>query len=84
MYEVLLERRAEKDLKRLTRDVFERVVSRLRSLSEDPKPSGSRKITGSKNDWRVRVGEYRIIYEIDDRKKAIRVMRIRHRKEVYR
>jgi len=84
VYEVYLERRAERDLKKLSKELFYRIIPHIKALSENPKPPGCRKITGSKSDWRVRVGEFRIIYEIDTRKKAIKVMRIRHRKEVYR
>ena len=84
MYEVFLERRAERDLKKLSGEVFHRIIPHLKTLPEDPKPSGCRKITGSKNDWRVRVGDYRIIYEIDEREKKVKVMRIRHRKQAYR
>ncbi len=84
MYEVVLERRAERDIKRLPEETFYRIVPQLKALSENPRPPGCRKITGSKNDWRVRVGDYRIIYEIDEREKAVKVMRIRHRRDVYR
>ncbi len=81
MYEVLLERRAERDLKKLSTDLFDRIITHLKALSENPKPPGCRKITGSKSDWRIRIGDYRIIYEIEARKKVVKVMRIRHRKE---
>ena len=84
MYEVSLERRAERDLKKLSTELFYRIIPHLKALSENPKPPGCRKITGSKRDWRIRIGDYRIIYEIDARKKAVNVMRIRHRKEAYR
>lgn len=84
MYEVLLERRAERDLKKLSQEMFYRVIPRIKDLSENPRPSGCRKITGSKNDWRIRIGDYRIIYEIDEKEKAVKVMRIRHRREVYK
>ena len=84
MYEVFLERRAERDLKRLPAGIFNRLIPHIKALSENPKPSGCRKITGSKNDWRIRIGDYRIIYEIDEGEGAVRVMRVRHRREVYR
>lgn len=84
MYEILLERGAEKDLKRLPDEIFRRVVNRIKTLSENPKPSGCRKITGSKNDWRVRIGDYRIVYEIDEKAKAVKIMIIKHRREAYR
>ena len=84
MYEVYLERSAENDLKRLPTSAFDRIVHQIKSLAENPRPSGCRKITGSKNDWRIRIGDYRGLYEVNDRTKSVRVMRVRHRHEVYR
>jgi mRNA interferase RelE/StbE len=84
VYEVQLERAAQRDLKALTTHLFHRVVPRIRELAHNSRPPGCHKIVGSKNDWRIRIGDYRVIYEIDDRKRLVKVMRIRHRKEVYR
>ena len=84
MYEVFLESAAERDLRRLPVQVFQRVISHIKSLGEDPRPPGCRKIVGSKNDWRLRVGNYRIIYEIDEITQAVRVWRVRYRREAYR
>ena len=53
MYEILLERRAEKDLRKLSSELFQRIIAKIQSLSENPKPQGSRKITGSKT-----IGEF--------------------------
>ena len=84
MYEVYLERSAENDLKRLPTSIFHHIIPQIKTLAANPRPSGCRKITGSKNDWRIRIGDYRIIYEIDEKAKAVRIMRVRHRREVYR
>jgi mRNA interferase RelE/StbE len=84
VYEILLERRAEKDLRKLSSELFQRIIAKIQSLSENPKPQGSRKITGSKNDWRIRIGDYRAIYEIDEQEKRVRIMRVRHQREAYR
>ncbi len=84
MYEVYLEGAAERDLKRLTGEIFHRIVETLKGLRENPRPPNCRKITSSKNDWRIRVGSYRVIYEIDDKNKAIKILRIRYRREAYR
>jgi len=84
VYEVFLEKRAEREIKKLPAELFYRFIPKLKSLSENPKPPGCRKITGTKNDWRIRIGDYRIIYEIDEHEKAVKVMRIRHRRYVYR
>jgi len=56
----------------------------LRALAENPYPHGCRKVSGSTSDWRIRVGDHRVIYAIDKAAHAVRVMRIRHRREVYR
>lgn len=84
MYQVVVERSAEKDLKRLSAVARSRVAVALRSLAENPRAAGSRKLAGTKHDWRVRVGDHRIIYEIADVIRVVRVQRIRHRREVYR
>ena len=84
MYEIVLERQAEKDLKRLPPDIFHRVVPYLKQLEEDPKPHGCRKLSGSADDWRIRIGDYRVLYEIDENARMVKIWRIRHRREVYR
>ena len=84
MYEVYLERTAERDLKKLSADDFSRLISPIKALAENPRPAGCRKISGSRNDWRIRVGNFRVIYEIAPAERAVRVMRIRHRREAYR
>ena len=84
MYQVLIERAAERDLRRLPGTVHDRVIAAIRALARDPRPPGCRKLTGSANDWRVRVGDYRIVYEIADAIRIVRVHRVRHRRDVYR
>lgn len=84
MYEIYLERSAGQDLKRLPVEIFKRIMPHIKSLANIPRPPGCHKITGSKSDWRIRIGDYRVIYEIDEKIKAVKVMRIRHRREVYR
>jgi len=84
MYRVFLERAAEKDLARLSSEVHDRVIVAIRGLASDPRPPGCRKLAGSKHDWRIRVGDYRVVYEIADEIRIVRVNRVRHRREVYR
>ncbi|HXW01074.1 MAG TPA: type II toxin-antitoxin system RelE/ParE family toxin [Anaerolineae bacterium] len=52
-------------------------------LLTDPRPSGVTKLRGTENEWRIRVGDYRVIYEIDDDKHVVTILRIRHRREAY-
>ena len=78
MHEVYLERTAERDLRRLSKEDFNRIIFHIKALTENPRPKGCRKMTGSTSHWRIRVGDFRIIYEIDEKAKAVRVMRVRH------
>ena len=84
MYRVLLERGAERDLARLSSEIHDRVIAAIQVLANNPRPPGCRKLVGSKNDWRIRVGDYRVIHEIADEVRIVRVNRARHRREVYR
>jgi len=84
MHEVYLERSAQQDLKQVPPEYFRNIISSIKGLSENPRPRGCRKLFGSKNDWRIRVGDYRIVYEIDNKQRVINIMRIRHRREAYR
>ena len=83
MYQVVVERSAEKDLKRLAAGIRLRAATAIRSLANNPRPVGSRKLAGTVNDWRIRVGDYRIIYEIADTIRIVRINRVRHRREAY-
>ena len=84
-YVVLLESQAEKELKSLSEGVLKRVDIKLQALSLNPRPRGAAKLKGKESEgWRLRVGDYRILYQIDDKENAIRIYRIKHRREVYR
>jgi len=84
VHEVVIERKAQRDIKALPTEIFQRIVPHLKNLAANPTPPGCRKITGSRSDWRIRVGAYRILYEIDAKTKTVKIMRIRHRREAYR
>ena len=84
MYELYIERAAERDLKRLPAEDFDRIILHIKALSVNPRPHGCRKITGSKSDWRIRIGDYRVIYEVEEKAKVIRIMRVKRRREAYR
>lgn len=84
MYEVQLSRHAEKDLRRLPAEIFRRVIQEIRALAENPRPPGCRKLAGSERDYRIRIGEYRVLYEILDDVRQVRIFRVGHRRDVYR
>ncbi len=82
-YKVLIKASAEKDIRRLPRNVRERVASAILALREEPRPPGVRKLKG-KEGWRIRVGDYRVVYQIDDTLRQVTIYRVRHRRDVYR
>lgn len=84
MPRVLIEAAAERDMKRLPADALDRIIPHLTALARTPRPPGCRKLTGTKNDWRIRVGDYRVLYEIDDPHDLVKILCVRHRREVYR
>lgn len=75
---------AVKELKRLDSAVIPRIVFSVQSLATNPRPSGVRKLQGSARSYRLRVGDYRVIYEIIDNVLLILIVRVRHRKDAYR
>ncbi len=82
-YEVLLSKVARKQLDALPSGVNRKLIERISNLSLLPRPSGYKKLKGYKNAFRIRVGDYRIIYDIEDKVLRIRVVAISHRKDVY-
>ncbi|HPA48454.1 MAG TPA: type II toxin-antitoxin system RelE/ParE family toxin [bacterium] len=84
VYEIVFARSARKDLQNLPSPVAELILGKIEALASNPRPRGCRKIRGSANLWRLRTGEYRVVYEIDDRNRLIDVSVVRHRSEAYR
>lgn len=83
-YTLALTESAAKELSRLTGPVVTRIAGRIERLADNPRPSGCKKLKGGVNEWRIRIGDYRVVYTIEDTAKAVDVTRIAHRKEVYK
>ncbi len=75
---------ADRQLAKLPRDVQRRIVAAVDGLADDPRPQGVVKISGDDNLWRIRVGDYRVVYEIHDDRLVVLVLRVAHRRDVYR
>lgn len=82
-YTLLVKPSARKELGALDDKLVARVVPKMEALIENPRPGGCKKLAGFRDLWRIRVGDYRIVYAIDDKTKRVEVMRIAHRSEVY-
>ena len=83
-YQLTLRPAAVRDLRRLPQAVRARIERAIEALREQPRPPGCKKLTGFENEWRVRVGDYRILYIIHDTRREVRVASIVHRREAYR
>lgn len=82
-YQIYISRRAQKALLDLQREAYGRIREAIRALAADPRPSGCSKLTG-REGWRIRVGDYRVIYEINDSENSVTVLAVGHRRDIYR
>ncbi|MEW6173545.1 MAG: type II toxin-antitoxin system RelE/ParE family toxin [Bacillota bacterium] len=82
-YTIVILRRAQKELSELPQDSYVLVRDTIRKLAEEPRPHGSKKLSG-RSGWRVRVGSYRVVYEIDDATRLITILHVGHRRDIYR
>ena len=82
-YTITFARSARKELEALDSAVINRIFPKIEALATEPRPTGCLKLTGEENLWRIRVGDYRVVYEIDDKHKKVDIIAVRHRREAY-
>ncbi len=82
-YRLSIPRRVSKRMEKLPTEVYDRVDGAILALADDPRPPGCTRLKG-RDDWRIRVGDYRIVYGIDDERRVIEVLNDAHRRDVYR
>jgi len=83
-YTVVFARSARRELERLEAGVAGRIISRVEALAEDPRPRGCVKLQGAADLWRIRIGDYRVIYSLNDDARLVDVRVVRHRSDAYR
>ena len=83
-YQIEWKRSAIKELEKLPRPMISKIVSAVGNLSSNPHPSGVRKLVGSEDSYRIRVGDYRVLYNIIENRLFIEIVRVGHRKDIYR
>ncbi len=83
MYQIVIERKAQKEIESLPAQIRQSVIAAIASLKTDPRPFGVKKLV-DKDGYRIRIRNYRILYTIDDALKIIAIYRVKHRREVYR
>ena len=82
-YRIYFRKSVEKDLAAIPKSDLKKIMQRIKGLSENPRPAGSEKLTGQER-YRVRQGHYRIVYSIQDRELTVWIVKVGHRKDIYR
>ena len=83
VYEIFFKKSVEKDFKAIPKNDLKKIIKRIGALAEDPRPQGCEKLTGQ-DRYRLRQGRYRIVYSIQDNKLTVLVVKVGHRKDIYR
>ena len=83
-YEVRITRKAQKEFDKLGHQAQDRIWPAILDLAQDPRPHGHKKLSGEEALYRIRIGDYRVVYEISDEEVTVLVVRVRHRREAYR
>ena len=84
IYTVITPKAVQKQLDALPDDVYKRIAAKIQRLVEEPRPDGVVKMKGSDNEYRIRIGDYRVRYEINDKELIILLLQCKHRRDVYR
>ena len=82
-FTITFARSARKDLERIHSTVVNRIFPKIEALAKNPRPSGCLKLKGSGDLWRIRVGDYRVLYSINDAAEVVDINAVRHRREAY-
>ncbi|MBE9187295.1 type II toxin-antitoxin system RelE/ParE family toxin [Microcoleus sp. LEGE 07076] len=82
-YQVIIQQSTQKQLRLVPVEICNRLDIRINALANDPRPAGCIKLKGQQNRWRIRVGDYRVIYTINDTTFTIFILKVAHRREVY-
>lgn len=82
MHSISISDEAAKQIRRLDKPIRERIRKRIRELAKTPRPAGAKRLR-KRPDWRIRVGDYRIVYRIEDQELVVLVVKVGHRKDVY-
>jgi mRNA interferase RelE/StbE len=82
-YSIIIRSSAQKELDALSDEWFARIDRKIAALAATPRPAGCAKLRGYRDQWRIRVGDYRVLYIIDDADREVSILRVAHRREAY-
>ncbi|MGK7886361.1 MAG: type II toxin-antitoxin system RelE/ParE family toxin [Crocosphaera sp.] len=83
-YTIIIPKPVQKQLKQLSPEIYQRIITKISQLADEPRPAGVKKLKGFNNEYRIRIGNYRVRYEINDSELIIILVSCRHRRDVYR
>jgi mRNA interferase RelE/StbE len=83
-YQFIITQKAQKQISHLPRTIRLKIVEKITALAENPRPEGYLKLKGTQNQYRIRIGDYRVRYEILDQRLIVLVIAVAHRKDIYR
>jgi mRNA interferase RelE/StbE len=83
-YRIEFRRSAERDLRKIRTEMLPRILLAIEELASNPRPSGFRKLEGAEHSYRIRVGDYRVLYEVADKLLVVSIEHVRHRRDAYR
>ncbi|MBW4445766.1 MAG: type II toxin-antitoxin system RelE/ParE family toxin [Spirirestis rafaelensis WJT71-NPBG6] len=83
-YTIVISKSVQKQIDNLPNDVAPRVIEKIQNLASEPRPDGIVKLKGSDNEYRIRIGDYRVRYEINDESQLVQILQCKHRKDVYK
>lgn len=83
-YKITFARSARRELQTLPAEIAEHILVKIEALGDNPRPRGCKKLQGPRRLWRIRVGDYRVVYNVDDGGRVVDVVVVRHRSDAYR
>ncbi len=83
-YAIAISKSVQKQIDNFPNDVAERIIEKIQNLASEPRPDGTVKFKASDNEYRIRIGDYRVRYEIDDESQLVQILQCKHRKDVYK
>lgn len=83
-YTITFARSARRELERIDASMVARIMPRVEALAQNPRPSGCKKLQGIKDLWRIRIGDYRVVFSIIDARRVVDIIAVRHRRDAYR
>ena len=84
LYEIVFARSARKELERIDNSIALRILNKIEALAINPRPVGCKKLVGQNTLWRIRIGDFRVVYSINDENRLIDIGVVRHRSKVYK